>query len=727
MSGLLSVRKSIQRWISRRNYSISIFFSGFLLTAFISFAIYDFLQTAKAKDEQIQTVGLNNELAQFILGLREDDGYPLLDNPEQLSKVERPLSVIFLRKPFFTYFLNSGNLKTFSTKEIHWEMPRSCTVEFTSKVADKSGKEYFSNRLKACFAAIPGDLNGKYIYFALKYPTREVNRHTPGTLLSNADFIAMSLKGERELKLNLVFHASDRASSRYPSKMARFSGFHEVTAYSANDMRLPLMSINAQAFEQIFEDENNAPQNYVTVLGRINANLLYPSLEINSAWPSSIIRNLNVSISTNHYNTETTVNAKSFEIPYGTYGSSLISLEQLYVSLISSKADLEIFKENNQQVVWRSNSLDKTVNTTTGLIQKFSDWWAKQILKIAGYKSDDVIIHKQIYGSEGIEISLKGKNTSVPDIAARSFLWLWLALVLTASFGLLCYRAISQLKKITKTAYAMTASPTAGNGLEKYKDRTDEIGTLGKTFNLLFKRARARNNKLIMRIKREEHEHNEAVRAAQEQIKSRHAVLEAIGHEIKSPLQSLLVQMPPNSQYRDNIERMKRAVDALYEATSVEAGLQSGTTIIKEINIAEYLKILTLNLTSQHKEVIYESSDEPVRALGDPILLNTVLDNILDNAFRHKTFGTYVKISLKSTDSGVHIEIFNIGENIPSEQIESIFNYGVSTRGKLDNKGIGLFSARSYMVSMRGTIYAENKTDGVAFIITLPTVLERNI
>ncbi|HEY8098714.1 MAG TPA: hypothetical protein VIE65_21820, partial [Methylobacter sp.] len=494
MFGLHSLR-DIYRWGRRRNYTITIILVGGLLTAFIFFAIYDFLQTAKAKDEQIQTADLRNELAQFTLALREDDGYPLLDNPEQLSKTTRPLTVISLRKPFFSYFLNTGNARTFSTKEIRWEMPRSCTVEFSSVVDRQSNKENLSNKLQACLAVVPEDPNGRYIYFSIRYPDSQILRHVPGTSVKSSDFVSLNLKGERELKLNLVFHQSQYAQSKFPSKMARFAGLHEVTAYLAEDMHQPLNSVNAQAYEQSLQEAGSSPQNVITILGRINASLVFPSLATSSNWPSPNVKNLTTALFVNDYDQLSGQILRPYEIPYGTDGTSLVSFEKLYVSLISSKAALEISKDREAKLLWHSDVLKGSAEKSISVVQIFSDWWAKEILEIAGYKDNEAIVHNQILGTYLVDLTLKAGRSRVPDIATRSFLWLWLALILVAIFGSVCFRAIFRLKTITKTAYIMTATPTADESLDAYAERQDEIGTLGRTFNLLFTRARLRNSR----------------------------------------------------------------------------------------------------------------------------------------------------------------------------------------------------------------------------------------
>jgi signal transduction histidine kinase len=166
---------------------------------------------------------------------------------------------------------------------------------------------------------------------------------------------------------------------------------------------------------------------------------------------------------------------------------------------------------------------------------------------------------------------------------------------------------------------------------------------------------------------------------------------------------------------------MRRAVEALDFATSVESDFKGGTIVVKVSDIAEFLSRLQRNLSSQGTQVRYIGPGAGVIAIFDSITLDQVLSNLLNNAVRHQISGTEIEISLRLTDAGATIEIYNQGPNIPAEELDSIFNYGFSSHISPENRGIGLFTARVYMLGMNGSLYAENRPNGVALVIILPT------
>lgn len=207
---------------------------------------------------------------------------------------------------------------------------------------------------------------------------------------------------------------------------------------------------------------------------------------------------------------------------------------------------------------------------------------------------------------------------------------------------------------------------------------------------------------------------------AQERIKARQALLDAIGHEIKSPLQTLSTEIPWDTALGHQVQRMVRAVDALFEATSIEAAFKNGKIICKTADLASFLSRLAENLAEKDWQIKYVGPPFGVSAVFDPISFETVLDHLLNNANRHKFPGSKITIALEKTDVAVKVDVTNSGPQVPPDQLETIFNLGFSTTLDPENRGLGLFAVRSYILGMRGTIHAENRPGGVSFVILFP-------
>lgn len=691
----------------------------------IAFAIYDSVKTAQIKDQQVQESTLKGQLAEFLLSTREPDGSSLLENPAEFSKAERPLRVVSLKRPFFGYFLNRANARVFKTEDIRWDAPRSCLVEFSQAVPPAKPSSPFS--MQACFGAVPGDTSGRYVYFSLRYPSSTIRRHTPGKPTTESDRVVVKFAGDRETKLTLVFEAPPLAKTRYPSQMKRFDGLHEVTGFLSDEVGRSTRYVNAQAFERRAESTSEAGQNFVTLVGRINAAALPGGNEDFGAWPTAAIKSLGIGVEIHPATESTRQVPMQFGFAVGTTGRALVSLELAYLSAIPSRANLEVSAATIAQgwkVVWRSADAGLApLPRRTGWWQRFSDWWADRLVAALGYKAQPVQVRQQqkVSGHPGFVATLAADPIVLPDIATRAFVWLTAALLGVLGLCIVWFRALARLQRITQTAYAMTVAHRAEGSLAEYSASRDEIGTLGRVLHLLISRSRARSASLVKRMRREESQRVEEIRLAQEHVKTRQSILDAIGHEIRSPLQSLLNRTTNSPDLRADLERIRRAVETLYFATSVEAGLKSGDIVVSSLDLASYVCKLASNLSEQGKGVSYAGPRLGVFATFDPIALDQILDNVVDNALRYRTLGSIVELRLERLADGVAIEVFNCGKPIAETDLETIFNYGVSDNSTPENRGLGLFASRIHVLAMRGTIRVENRCNGVAVIVTLPS------
>jgi signal transduction histidine kinase len=728
MFGKLPIKEKIKHALRRRRLALYVFASLFLAIISISLAIGDFIVTARQKDQQLQVAGLKSELAQFILALRDDEGLSLLDNSFWLGRELRPISILSANKSFFTYFLQRENARSFNKQNIKWDPPKSCVVEFTTLDGTITPRgDVF--RLHACFAVVPTDPNGRYVYFSLRYPDHKIIRHKRGDKISASDRVSLYVKGSRTTRLELVFEPTALALSRYPSHKNRFSGVHEVTAYWSETPQQPARFVNAQAYEHLIEDEFGNTRNFVTILGRMDASILFPQTNETLAWPYPVINSATIGISIFNTDVETVNSKKQIEISPIEKGRSLRSLEGIYLSQVISKAYLDITAyspQNNAKKfsIWKSSTLlpDKEFNKSIAAryFQKITDWWAGLFFPLTESEKKIFTIHQKIDGRIPVSISLQAEPILMPDIVTRSFFWLTLALATLLFMLFVWLRVIARIRRILETAYRMTVSPSFDGDLDSYLKNKDETGSLARTFSVLLKRARSRSALIIEKTKKEQQKKAGEIKLAQENVKASQSILAAIGHEIRSPLQSLDNQIPENSDLKHLVKKMTYAVTALTEATSIEAAFKDGKYVVKVADIAAFISRLAKNLLEQGIPIQYKGPATSVSAAYDSILLDIVLAHILDNATDRRHENSKIYIELMKHDYDVSITVSNSGPTIPEESLESIFDLGYTTGSHPNNLGQGLFVSRMYVVGMKGTIKAENRDDGVSIILTLP-------
>ncbi|WP_430423330.1 sensor histidine kinase [Methylibium petroleiphilum] len=721
MSGRPGTKRLAGR-LKRLNFTLLTTIAGLVVVSIISFTIYDFVKTAQAKDQQVLESSLRGQLAEFLLGSREPDGTSLLENPSDFSRASRPLQVVSLRRSFFGYLLNTGNSRTFKVADLTWDPPRACVVEFR-QVGDRPTSAL---HLQACFAAIRGDPTGRYVYFSLRYPTSKIRRYSLGQTLKEAHQVVFTFAGQREVKLNVVYQLPPLASSRYPSQLARFEGLHELTAFASEDPGRATRALVGQAFERVAEAVGGEAKNYITLVGRIDSSILPIGATDAGQWPQRQVHGLSIGVEVRDFDEQVGQTRSMITVSPGEMGVPLVSLAQAYLAAVPSRANLVITAAGTEQareVVWRSADAGLAEESRlTGWSQRISDWWTSKLVAWLGVSGQRVSAQQSVYvaGRSQTIATLTAEPALLPDIATRAFAGLSIALVLVIALCVHWTYALIRLRRITGSAYAMIAKSRSSDTLKPYAARKDEIGTLGRALHLLIARSRSRSVNVTKRLRQEEILRLEGVRLAEARVQARQAILDAIGHEIRSPLQSILNRTLDKPELQNELQRMRRAVEALYMATSVEAGLRGGEIIIRRQDLAEYLNKLAKNLKDDGKEITYVGPATGLEADFDPLSLESILDNLIENAFRYRRAKTLVELRLESRADGIALEVFNQGPLIPSAELESIFDYGVSDAASPENSGLGLFASRHYALAMRATIRAENQSNGVAMVITFP-------
>lgn len=222
----------------------------------------------------------------------------------------------------------------------------------------------------------------------------------------------------------------------------------------------------------------------------------------------------------------------------------------------------------------------------------------------------------------------------------------------------------------------------------------------------------------------------------------RNALLSSISHDLRTPLTSILgsatALLDEPSRYsdraredllttiREEAERLDRFVANLLDITRVESGIlevKHDVVLINEV-IASAVNQVERVLGSRR---LIESLDPTVNLiLGDPVLLYTVLVNLLDNAAKHAQGGTTISINTKAAGEQVLIEIIDDGIGIPAEYLPRLFDKFFRIHRAdhtVAGTGLGLSICKGLVEAMEGSITAESPVAngrGARFTICLP-------
>lgn len=233
----------------------------------------------------------------------------------------------------------------------------------------------------------------------------------------------------------------------------------------------------------------------------------------------------------------------------------------------------------------------------------------------------------------------------------------------------------------------------------------DELGILAGSLSDLLQHARDSLRREQLRAERE------------------HDQWHAVGHEIMSPLQSLMLlhaaDADPSRRY---VRRMQQAVKVLYGQASPSEALAAATLAVGRLDLDAFLRQVAENAAyAGIANVSYAPAAEPVWAQADEYPLEDAITHVLSNADRYRVAGTPITLALHVEGELATVDIHNQGPQIADDQLARIFDYGVSDADPQDGqrRGQGLFVAKTYLAKMGGSITARNATDGVVFGIGL--------
>jgi signal transduction histidine kinase len=126
--------------------------------------------------------------------------------------------------------------------------------------------------------------------------------------------------------------------------------------------------------------------------------------------------------------------------------------------------------------------------------------------------------------------------------------------------------------------------------------------------------------------------------------------------------------------------------------------------------------------------VTVQTALEPAPAVGDPVLVERLVTNLIDNAVRHNVPGGWVQVATGTRAGMAFIDVANGGPLIPPDLVPSLFEpfRRLSDRaGSPDGMGLGLSIVRSVALAHRGHATARPRpAGGLEITVSLPGYAE---
>lgn len=229
---------------------------------------------------------------------------------------------------------------------------------------------------------------------------------------------------------------------------------------------------------------------------------------------------------------------------------------------------------------------------------------------------------------------------------------------------------------------------------------------------------------------------------AQQAIRARDEFLSVAAHELKTPITSLrgFAQVTIRHLQRESSPdpiRIRRALEVIDRQSDRLTRLvvqlldvsriQAGRLVLhpEQADLADLVAGVVATAqaaTSKHNLVLRTPSS--VWASVDPIRLEQVVTNLVDNAIKYSPEGGDIVVELGLTEQGaVQLSVSDRGIGIPPEYRARIFDrfYQVDDGGYAGGMGLGLYISRHIVELHGGRIEVEAPPDGgTRFVVSLP-------
>ncbi len=219
-------------------------------------------------------------------------------------------------------------------------------------------------------------------------------------------------------------------------------------------------------------------------------------------------------------------------------------------------------------------------------------------------------------------------------------------------------------------------------------------------------------------------------------------------HDLKAPLTAIMgslqfLTMDPNNTISENSQKIVSgglaAAQQMLRMTHTlldEHKLENNQLVfdIEPVELEEPFETsveMLSPLLNMHKVTVETSLDEDLRpVMADPIILQRVIENLLDNAIKYSPTNEVITLKAVRKDDFVEICIADRGEGIPPEHRDIVFDRFTQLQDPRIEKirggvGLGLAFCKLAVEAMGGKIWVDSLGNvGTAFFFTMPLAAE---
>jgi len=224
---------------------------------------------------------------------------------------------------------------------------------------------------------------------------------------------------------------------------------------------------------------------------------------------------------------------------------------------------------------------------------------------------------------------------------------------------------------------------------------------------------------------------------AKDAIRVREEVVAIVSHDLKNPLNgillnaSFLLKVGDQSQkikverIKRSAERMQTMIEDILDVTKLDAGTFMVETELEDVtSFVEEAVELHKSLAEEKKiNLTYEFENQVGTIKCDHQRVLQILSNLLGNAIKFTPEGKFIKLKVKSLEGFIQFLVEDSGPGLSHNKIPHVFDryWQVRSTNKM-GAGLGLFIAKGIVEAHGGKIWVESEEgQGAKFFFTLPS------
>jgi signal transduction histidine kinase len=321
---------------------------------------------------------------------------------------------------------------------------------------------------------------------------------------------------------------------------------------------------------------------------------------------------------------------------------------------------------------------------------------------------DDFVTEQQ---KAQLKITENVWDDALEAISTRGTLALVLVAVGTIALGwLIAGRMLRPLQQVTDTAARIAEAPAAGQGLHeriKVQGPQDELRELAETFNRMLERL----------------DHS---------FDGQRSFISNASHELRTPLTvtRALLEVAVNRQGAS--ADVRQLGDTLLEVNARHERLIEGLLLLMRsdrelgersyVDLADIAEHVAAQTPAPNVTVTTTCEEAPTR--GEPVLLERMIQNLVENAIRYNTpEDGWVRVETRTEDDRAVVEVSNSGPVVPAFEVPGLFEpfrrlgtERLATASK--GAGLGLSIVRAVAEAHGGEATAKPRPEG-GLIVTV--------